>query len=47
MKLHKQSVLDALWALFGGILGGAAVGAVTIHRYLSTPVNTEPPKAAK
>lgn len=43
MTIDRQSVLDALWALLGGVLGGAAVGAFYIHRYLHTPVNSAPP----
>lgn len=34
MTIDRQSVVDALLALLGGILGGAAVGAYTVHRYL-------------
>lgn len=42
MTIDKQSLIDAALALVGGILGGAAVGAFYIHRYLHTPVNSAP-----
>lgn len=36
MTIDRQSVLDAAWALLGGAIGGVAVGAFWLHRYLST-----------
>jgi hypothetical protein len=45
IKIHKRALGDALWSLLGGLIGGVAVGAVTVDRYLRTrPVTGLPPK---